>query len=1205
MRATLELCVVRIYSNNGKVIGAGCLVSEKHILTCAHVVADALGLPRNTTGIPDALINLDFPLLAAKQYLKAKVVFWQPVNPDAEAEDIAGLELENSLPQMAQPAKFITSEDLWGHPFRVLGFPSGQPNGVSASGVLRGRVANAWVQLEDVKQPGYRLEPGFSGAPIWDEELQGVAGIAVAAEMNRPEAKTAFIIPTQVLIKAWSFLSEQAIPYCPYRGLFAFREEDARYFFGREKFTQQLLEAVQNLPLVAVIGASGSGKSSVVFAGLIPKLRSQQNWLIDSFRPGDRPLRNLAAKLVPLLESNLSETDQLVEVNKLIKALQQGELMLKDAIERILEKNSDQRLLLVADQFEELYTLCQDEQERQVFLEQLLAAVNHTPNFTFVFTLRADFLGYALSYRPFADALQNADVKIGPMNRQEMQAAIEEPAKGLLQIEVGLTERILKDVGNSSGNLALLEFALTQLWAKQSQRVLTNSAYEEIGGVEKALANYAEEAYKLLSDEDKQITQQVFIQLVRPGEGTEDTRRLASRVEVGENNWNLVKRLADMRLVVSGRDDITGEENIEMVHEALIREWTTLRQWMETDRRFRSWQERLRAAKRQWEDAGKDDGALLRGVLLAEAEDWQHKRLNELSSEERVFIQLSLALRDREKNERERRRRRTTLGLTSGFVGAFILAGVAGVGWWRTFISNKNSELIARSVTLESSFATNNELDALLEGIRVGKQLKELKQLGSATANTQMKVVTALRQVVYGIREYNRLEGHSGEVAGVSFSPDGQTIASASWDGTVKIWNREGTLLKTLTGGSRGLVILAGYTGGGQSVSFSPDGQMIAAPGADNTIKLWSSLGKELNSFKSDKQGLDGFVTSVSFSPDGQTIATASADKTIKLWRRDGTPIKTFAGINSGSNPAVFSNVKPWSRDDTSIKTFAGINSETDPAGFGNVIFSPDGQIIVAASGRVIKLWRRDGSLLNTLKGHNCDIKSVTFSPDGNILASASEDKTIKLWRRDGALLKTFEGHDCDEFDYTASVSFSVDGQIMASASKNNTIKLQRNDGTLLKTIVGDSVSFSPDGQTIASTDKTTVKLWKLDGTLLTTFIGHSAEVNSFSFSPDGQTIATASQDDTIKLWLKDGTLITTLKGHSGGFTSLSFSPDGKILASADNDGGVTLWNLDIDDLIRRGCDWASEYLKNNSNVSESDRHLCDGKNIDRTIKNR
>ena len=212
MVATLESSVIRIYSNSGKVVGAGFLVSPKRILTCAHVVADALGLPRKTAEIPDAEISLDFPILAAKQLFKARVVFWRPVNPDEFAEDIAGLELQNSPPEAAQPARLVTSDDLWRHPFQVLGFPAGQPNGVWADGELRAGLANGWVQLEGVKETGYRLEPGFSGAPIWDETLQGVAGMAVAAEINRPDAKAAFMIPSKVLCAAWSELGEQAIP---------------------------------------------------------------------------------------------------------------------------------------------------------------------------------------------------------------------------------------------------------------------------------------------------------------------------------------------------------------------------------------------------------------------------------------------------------------------------------------------------------------------------------------------------------------------------------------------------------------------------------------------------------------------------------------------------------------------------------------------------------------------------------------------------------------------------------------------------------------------------------------------------------------------------------------------------------------------------------------------------------------------------------
>jgi AAA-like domain/Trypsin-like peptidase domain len=209
MGTPLELSVVRFWSHNSKVIGAGFLVSQKHILTCAHVIA--LGIARNTVEMPDAKVNLDFPLLAAKHFLTARVVLWLPLNQEELLEDIAGLELEEFPSKAAQPYPWVSSKDLWGHHFRVFGFPEGQSNGVWASGELRSETGNGWVHLEDVKQAGYRLEPGFSGAPVWDSELQGIAGMAVAADPKRPEAKTAFMIPTKKLFEAWPDLDGQKI----------------------------------------------------------------------------------------------------------------------------------------------------------------------------------------------------------------------------------------------------------------------------------------------------------------------------------------------------------------------------------------------------------------------------------------------------------------------------------------------------------------------------------------------------------------------------------------------------------------------------------------------------------------------------------------------------------------------------------------------------------------------------------------------------------------------------------------------------------------------------------------------------------------------------------------------------------------------------------------------------------------------------------
>ncbi len=261
--------IVRIYSQSKEVKGAGFLVSENQILTCAHVVALALNISGNTAEMPIAEVKLDFPQVAPGEFLTAKVIFWLPVNPDKDLEDIAVLEL-TTISNNISPVELMTSEEYWEHNFRAFGFPKGKEYGVWANGVLRGSNAKGWLQLEDIDNTGYALQEGFSGTPVWDETLEGVVGMAVAAEKQRLDTKAAFIIPTNILMAAWPQLQERLIAACPYKGLFAFREGDAEYFFGREAIAEQLVAAVARQQFVAVIGPSGSGKSSVVFAGLIP-----------------------------------------------------------------------------------------------------------------------------------------------------------------------------------------------------------------------------------------------------------------------------------------------------------------------------------------------------------------------------------------------------------------------------------------------------------------------------------------------------------------------------------------------------------------------------------------------------------------------------------------------------------------------------------------------------------------------------------------------------------------------------------------------------------------------------------------------------------------------------------------------------------------------------------------------------------------------
>ncbi len=509
----------------------------------------------------------------------------------------------------------------------------------------------------------------------------------------------------------------EPIPANPYRGLFAFRPEHAPLFFGRETFTQQLGQAVDSRPFVAVLGASGSGKSSVVFAGLVPALlnRPAEKWLFTTFRPGADPFLGLASALVPLYETSLSKTDQLVATRKLSASLHQGDLPLSDLITTIHQTHPDHRLLLMADQFEELYTLGRDPAVRQQFLKVLLELVGaiQGPSPRLVLTLRADFLGQALLYRPLADALQETDLKLGPMTRAEMTEAIEKPAElQSIHFEAKLVDRILDDVGEEEGGLPLLEFALTELWQHQQQRTLTHVAYEKIGEIKGALSRHADRAYQRLTPAEQEQARRIFVQLVNPGAGTEDTRRLASRSEL-ETDWSLVARLADERLVVTNQAEKT-HDTVEVVHEALIRHWGQLRLWMAEDRTFRAWQERLRFALKQWQ-VNREADALLRGTTLAEAEGWLAERRADLSQPEQAFINASL-------QQRHKQERRQRLLLSGAVVAALVMAILAGLSGWFFVDANRQRNEVAQQLQAaeaELNFSQTNDAAERMKNLAI------------------------------------------------------------------------------------------------------------------------------------------------------------------------------------------------------------------------------------------------------------------------------------------------------------------------------------------------------------------------------------------------------------------------------------------------------------------------------------------------------
>jgi energy-coupling factor transporter ATP-binding protein EcfA2 len=537
---------------------------------------------------------------------------------------------------------------------------------------LQGKKPN--LPVIPVLLPGSEPPLGFLGQLNWVDLRTRThdLGIEMLAKAARGEAPGPDLQERSNAIRA---------SICPYRGLLHFREEDAPFFFGREAAIDKLTNTVQRQPFVAVVGASGSGKSSVVRAGLVPKLRRDLHtaWETVVLVPTDQPLKALARAVIPLLEPTLDEIDRLAKAAKLAEHFRSGTICLNDIVERILEKQSGtNRLLIVVDQFEELYTLTSDEGARRRFLDELLAASSRAgAKANIALTLRGDFVGKALAYRPLSDRLQDAQINLGPMTREELECAIRRPAEKIeLKFEPGLVKLILNDVGDEPGNLPLLEFVLKELWEKRRNRVLMNETYDVIGGLQGAVATKADELFKRLSSAEQKTLQRVFLRIVRPSESGPDTRRRAAFVELPPEGANLVRKLAEERLLVTNQSLNGLEQTVEVAHEALISNWSPLRAWVNEDREFLLWRERLGALLTEWERAQESDEVLLGGPLLVEAQKWFDRRNQDLSDRERKFISASDAFRKWLVREKKGRQLRNAAGIILTSLAA-ILAYIA------------------------------------------------------------------------------------------------------------------------------------------------------------------------------------------------------------------------------------------------------------------------------------------------------------------------------------------------------------------------------------------------------------------------------------------------------------------------------------------------------------------------------------------------
>ncbi|BDA76403.1 WD-40 repeat-containing protein (plasmid) [Calothrix sp. PCC 7716] len=1027
----------------------------------------------------------------------------------------------------------------------------------------------------------------------------------------------------------------------------AFREEDKDLFFGREVFVKQLVDGVQKYPLFSVIGASGSGKSSVVLAGLIPQLRKEGSWLVGSFRPQSQPFYEMASALVSVCYPKLEEDKQKEKVSKLFAQFKSIEFNRKlwQEITDILREHDDKRLLLVIDQFEELYAL--DTKERQQFIDALLEAIKYNPRLRLVLTIRHEFIDYIINYEPFKKvALQESSHEfLGAMVREDMKSVIElidrDTQEKIVELEDGLTQRILDDVQQEPGNLPLLEFALAQLWNESGGskgKVLTHQAYERIGGVRKALANHADDIYKQLDEKEKKQAQQIFLQLVRPGEKVKDsnagdsvnateeekrqthssliikdTRRLATRNEIGEENWKLVKKLANvdqdipnsekkLPLLVTSRvrDEKTGQQTVEVVHEALIREWGELQGWIEEKRVFLAWRYQLQIQMNQW-NMSKDEGYLLRGKALSDAEHFLQITKETLNKNEQNYIDESIDLRNREQEHKEQQKlnkleyevnlkteqsrnqiltdanqkakQRIKIGTFIGLLAATVFGISAKISFDKLQEAQSATKLEQQSNSIIKQFP-NNQLQALLAAMQTGQRLKEMVESGRPIKNyPTIRPIFVLREILNNIQQQNEFDTGQKIVTSISFSPDSQSIATVGKDGTLRIWNLSGQEIRKIQAHD-------GSINGVNSVSFSPNGKTIATVGEDGKAKLWNLSGNLIIPALSEKEG---GIKSVTFSPDGSKIATAGDYGIARIWDLNGKQIATLKGYkeinirnitfsSDGKKIATAGDdgtVRLW---DLSGKQLFQIIPHKGKRVF-HVSFSPNGQFLVTAGeDNIARVWNLSGQEQKKLEGHQNTVLFASFSPDGKRLVTTSDDNTVRVWDfLSGQEIYKFQGHE----RAVLTASFSQNGKYLASAGKDGKTRIWNLSNRQITEITHfkgheddvNSLSFSPNNKLIASGDNDgIVRFWNFSGKQ----IGKELQVDdkkgkifSVTFSPDGKYVATGGQEGKAKIWDLSGKLITQLNGRQTFVSSLSFSPDGNYIATTGADKLPKVWNRD------------------------------------------
>ena len=921
---------------------------------------------------------------------------------------------------------------------------------------------------------------------------------------------------------------------CPYLGLDAFQEKNKEYFFGRQRMIDLLVERIAEEDLLAVLGPSGAGKSSLVRAGLLPVLKSggiegSEKWhYLPPMVPGSSPLFNLARRLKQLL------TDCKLTPREIVKKMEGDSGALSDLLEEYLP---DEIVVIVVDQFEELFTLCEDQAVRRILIDNLRSVIKNEEgpgDHKLILTMRSDFENHLARQPDFQSDFERGVVRMAPLTASELRDVIEKPAALVgLKFEEGVVDALLGDILGEPAALPLLQFSLLKLWDGRQRNRVTWEVYHEMGGGRQALANSADRFYRSLIPEEQVTVRRIFSRIVRPGTGLEVTsnriRResLYARGESPDRIDRVLEKLVAERLVRLTQGGSRADDQVEVAHEALVRNWPRLVNWLEDERIQLRERLRLTSAAEQWRALNEDASTLLRGRQLDETN--QYDDLNALES---AYVAASRKMAEKEAQIQAARQQAIIFGVIFLFVfliGAVILF---------RHQANQNAELAAENeviaVTAQADKATAESASTLAveqqstaqsaSTLALEKHDEALAQRGTAIAERDVAATArADADVKSDLAAAAQVEAEAQaaiaaqaaivaeEQAAIALSRQLASQASSVQNNQLGLslllgieafkiedtLEAESVILNGLQQSLSKTVAQLGspiYTEDGiiRSLAFSADGEVLAYGTEDGFLKLWDIQEQELYQ-KQPPYSHDEIVFSAAFSPNGRYFVSGGSDGSLMLWDIQGDEVYEL------------DRQKTW---------------------YTAVSFSPDGRLLAAARNTELVLYDIvTRTEVRKFQGHWQTIWCLDWSPDGRRLVTGSNDKSVRIWGVLAGDVMVLQGHE----DTIRGIAWSPNGQNIVSGGK--------------------------DGQMI---------VWNaLNGQKLDVFTtDEKYQVLSVAFSPNGKMLATASSDNTVYLWNTTTWQYEQLTGHTHWVMTVAFSSDGERLASGGVDQTVILWQL-------------------------------------------